>query len=153
MTDFDVKTTCCFSGHRELDNNFFIDNTEETIKKLIKEGYKTFLVGMALGFDTVVFQTLLKYKNNNIDIIACVPCPEQNKYFTKEQQQTYLELLNKADKIVYTSNVYSKGCMFKRNRYMVDNSSLLVAYLKENKGGTYYTVKYALSLNKKLVLV
>ena len=33
--------------------------------------------------------------------------------------------------------------MHKRNRHLVNNSSLCICYLTEEKGGTYYTVKYA----------
>lgn len=33
--------------------------------------------------------------------------------------------------------------MFKRNRHLVDNSSICIAYLTEETGGTAYTVKYA----------
>ena len=48
-----------------------------------------------------------------------------------------------ADKIVYTSENYYNGCMHKRNRHLVDNSSLCIAYLTKESGGTAYTVNYA----------
>lgn len=43
----------------------------------------------------------------------------------------------------YTSEEYTRGCMHKRNRHLVDNSSACIAYLTESKGGTAYTVDYA----------
>ena len=33
--------------------------------------------------------------------------------------------------------------MHKRNRYLVDHSSICIAYLTENRGGTFYTANYA----------
>ena len=33
--------------------------------------------------------------------------------------------------------------MIKRNRYLVDNSSLCICYLTRQTGGTAYTVRYA----------
>ncbi len=48
-----------------------------------------------------------------------------------------------ADKVVYTSQEYTRGCMFKRNRYLVDNSGVCVCYLARDAGGTAYTVNYA----------
>ena len=33
--------------------------------------------------------------------------------------------------------------MFKRNRHLVDNSSVCVCYLTKDSGGTAYTVRYA----------
>lgn len=143
MNDFDISTTCCFSGHRILKKDFNVLKLVEIVDKLIINGYRTFLVGMAWGFDLKVFEILLTKKNKNIDIIACVPCKEQNAYFKKEEKEKYNEFLKKADKIVYVSNEYYDGCMQKRNRYMVDNSSILVAYLYSNMGGTKNTVSYA----------
>lgn len=153
MSDFDLLTTCCFTGHRVIKKDFDIENLEKVIKKVIKNGYKTFLVGMALGFDTLVFQTLLNFKQYNIDIIACVPCKDQNKYFNKNQKTTYSELIEKADKVVYVSDEYFDGCMQKRNRYMVDNSSILIAYLYSNMGGTKYTVNYAEKQGKNIIYI
>ena len=37
----------------------------------------------------------------------------------------------------------SQGCMHKRNRHLVDNSSVCVCYLNKENGGTAYTVDYA----------
>ena len=91
MTDFDLKTTCAFTGHRILKKDFSYIYLEEIIDRVIESGYKTFLIGMALGFDTAAFEILLKKKNKNIDIIACVPCPEQDKYFTLKEKEKYKE--------------------------------------------------------------
>lgn len=153
MTDFDISTTCCFSGHRILKKDFNVDKLTTVVDKLISNGYRTFLVGMAWGFDLKVFEVLLTKKNYNIDIIACVPCKEQSTYFKKEEKQKYEDFLKKADKIVYVSNEYFDGCMQKRNRYMVDNSSILVAYLYSNIGGTKNTVSYAEKQGKNIIKI
>lgn len=153
MTDFDISTTCCFSGHRILKKDFNVDKLTTVVDKLISNGYRTFLVGMAWGFDLKVFEVLLTKKNYNIDIIACVPCKEQSTYFKKEEKQKYEDFLKKADKVVYVSNEYFDGCMQKRNRYMVDNSSILVAYLYSNIGGTKNTVSYAEKQGKNIIKI
>ena len=46
-------------------------------------------------------------------------------------------------KVRYTSVEYTRGCMHKRNRHLVDHSGVCVAYLTESRGGTAYTVDYA----------
>ena len=48
-----------------------------------------------------------------------------------------------ADKVIYVSETYYNGCMLVRNRRLVDNSSVCVAYLTHAGGGTAYTVRYA----------
>ncbi len=47
------------------------------------------------------------------------------------------------DKVVYMSEHYTRDCMFRRNRHLVDNSSVCICYLTGKRGGTAYTVKYA----------
>ena len=51
--------------------------------------------------------------------------------------------------MIYISKEKKKGCMHARNRYMIDNSSLCIAYMTRQSGGTAYTVKYAQENNKK----
>ena len=55
----------------------------------------------------------------------------------------YGRIKAQADKIVYTSQQYTPGCMHKRNRHLVDHSSVCVCYLNRGNGGTAYTVDYA----------
>ena len=153
MTDFDISTTCCFTGHRVLKKDFNDNKIDEIVEKLITNGYKTFLVGMAIGFDLKVFERLQNFKNKNIDIIACVPCKDQDKFYNKKQKEEYTEALKNADKIVYLSDEYFDGCMQQRNRYMVDNSSILIAYMYAKIGGTIYTVNYAKKKEKNIIYV
>ena len=42
-----------------------------------------------------------------------------------------------------TSHEYTKGSMFRRNRYLVDNADLLLAAYEGQEGGTAMTVGYA----------
>ena len=52
--------------------------------------------------------------------------------------------------MIYISKEKKKGCMHARNRYMIDNSSLCIAYMTKHTGGTAYTVEYAQENNKKI---
>ena len=143
MTDFDLQTTCCFTGHRVLKKDFDDESLSIIIDKLIKNGYKTFLVGMAIGFDLKVFEILQTKKKYNIDVIACVPCKDHDKFYNAKHKEQYLDAIKNADKVIYLSEEYFDGCMQQRNRYMVDNSSILVAYMYAKIGGTIYTINYA----------
>ena len=112
---------------------------------MIAEGYLYFGAGGALGFDTIAAQTVLKLKNKypDIKLILVLPCKTQTRGWKDKDVAIYEDIKEKADKFVYTSENYDRGCMFKRNRHLVDNSSVCVAYLTEDKGGTAYTVDYA----------
>ena len=154
MENFNINKTCCFTGHRILSNDFNIDKLEEVINIMLKREFKTFLVGMAIGFDFKCFEILLSKKQKyNIDIIACIPCKEQSKFYKNKDKETYEEFLKKADKIVCFSDEYFNGCMQVRNRFMVDNSSVLIAHCKYFKGGAVYTLNYAKKKNKEIINV
>lgn len=142
------EKTCCFTGHRNIsaeEYNKISTITEKIVESFIKKGYLYFGAGGALGFDTISALTVLKLKKYYPDIrlILVLPCLNQTKGWSKDNIELYEKIRKKADKVVYTSQNYTSDCMQKRNRHLVDNSSLCICYLTENKGGTFYTVKYA----------
>ena len=141
---YNKARTACVTGHRLLDENFNKNRLKEVFNSLISIGYDTFIVGMALGFDTLCFNLLEEIrKEKEIKIISAVPCKTQDYKYTFEQKKEYDRMISVADEVVLVSEVYNSRCMQKRNEYMVDNSSVIIAYLRRNYGGTYNTVKYA----------
>lgn len=114
----------------------------------IKDGYLYFGAGGALGFDTLAAQTVLNLKKDypQIKLILVLPCKTQARGWKQEDIEEYNRIMKAADKVVYTSQDYYSGCMHKRNRHLVDNSSLCICYLNSNTGGTAYTVDYAKSV-------
>ena len=55
----------------------------------------------------------------------------------------YARLRREADEIVFTGEQYCKQCMHVRNRYMVEQARICLAFLEKDYGGTAYTVRYA----------
>lgn len=148
--------TCCFTGHRKIpleQYNGIVKRLRRILINLIENGYVYFGIGGALGFDTLAAQIILKLKKTypQIKLILVLPCKAQTNRWSDEDKSIYEDIKNKADKYVYTSEAYTKGCMFKRNRHLVDNSSICIAYLTESKGGTAYTVEYAKKSNVKVI--
>lgn len=125
---------------------------EEVLTAYIEQGYRYFGAGGALGFDTLAAQTVLRLKQTypQIKLILVLPCLSQTKGWKTEDITEYERIKAAADKVVYTSQEYTRGCMFKRNRHLVDSSSLCIAYLTEQTGGTAYTVEYARSKGLKI---
>ena len=140
--------TCCFTGHRVIPSGEkeTIRNLLETaIEKAIQDGYRFFRTGGALGFDTLAAQTVLELKQQypHIRLILVLPCVDQTTGWKQDDIDEYERIRALADKVVYTSREYTSGCMHKRNRHLVDNSSLCICYLTKLSGGTAYTVRYA----------
>ena len=147
-----IEKTCCFTGHRNIPANEYekIQNTlEETIISLIKKGVCYFGAGGALGFDTMAALTILKLKEKypHIKLILVLPCENQTYKWQQKDIDIYENIKSKCDKYVYTSKYYYNGCMFKRNKHLVDNSKYCICYLIKKTGGTAFTVNYAMSKN------
>ena len=146
--------TLAVTGHRVLYNDFNRKKLEETLKRSVECGFNTFLIGMAIGFDTICFQILEEIrKEKDIKIIACVPCLTQADRFTLEQKKEYERMLSVADEVKIISKEYTNRCMQKRNEFMVDNSSGLIAYLKRDYGGTANTVNYAIKNHVPIIQI
>ena len=148
--------TCCFSGYRPEKLPWGIDESDkrcETLKenlftvsnKVINNGYSHFICGMARGSDTYFCETILALRDiyNGISIEAAIPYEKQAEKWLPEERERYSILVGKCDIVTFVSKEYSGYCMLKRNRYMVNNSSLLLAVYDGKLGGTANTVKYA----------
>ena len=142
------EETCCFTGHRKIpeeEREQLARRLEATVEELIRAGVRYFVAGGALGFDTLAAQTILKLRTqySQVKLILVLPCETQTRGWPEEDVRIYEEIKKAADKVRYTSVEYTRGCMHKRNRHLVDHSGVCVAYLTESRGGTAYTVDYA----------
>lgn len=148
--------TCCFTGHRQMPESKQGDiarKLEDAIVSLIQSGYRYFGAGGALGFDTLCAQTVLRLRQSypQIKLILVLPCVSQADRWPPEDVAVYQEIMKQADKVVYTSHEYTRECMFKRNRHLVDHSSVCICYLERSSGGTAYTVEYARKHGLKII--
>lgn len=142
------QKTCCFTGHREIPDSLYPALTkalEKTLRELIRKGVLYYGAGGALGFDTLAARTVLRLREENpqIRLILVLPCPQQDKYWNLQDQKIYRNIMNHADKVVFLSPNYTHDCMHRRNRHLVDESGICVAYCVKPNGGAAYTVAYA----------
>lgn len=150
------EQTCCFTGHRKiplLERHRLEKKLGQTIQQLVDEGVRYFGVGGALGFDTMAAQAVLRMRENNpqVKLILVLPCKTQTRGWKDSDIKVYETIKETADKYKYISEEYTKSCMFERNRHLVNNSSICVAYLTERNGGTAYTVNYALQKGLRVI--
>ncbi|MCM1532802.1 MAG: DUF1273 domain-containing protein [Ruminococcus flavefaciens] len=159
--------TVCFIGHRSQKLPWRFNKEDERcrvikilihseIENAIQSGYNTFLCGMALGFDMICAETVfdLKKQYPNIKLIGALPCRTQDRKWQERDRERYKQLLNRLDDIRCIHNEYiGVECMLERNRYMVDNSSLMIALYNGLSGGTKSTIDYARKQGLKIVII
>ncbi len=150
--------TVCFTGHRQIEKSvlpILAQQLETVLRQLIGEGCRYFGAGGALGFDTLAAQTVLRLREEfpHIRLILVLPCQDQVKNWPVESVAEYRRILGLADKTVYVSQVYFPGCMQKRNRLLVDESSVCVAYCTRSTGGSAYTLDYARRRGLRVILL
>lgn len=117
-----------------------------TVAFACKSGIALFYCGMALGFDMMAAEVVLSLKDKfpNIRLIAIVPFSGQSSRWAFSEQERYHRILAKTDKVVVLSGNYFRGCLLRRNDYMLSHSCGVIAYYNgKPQGGTFYTVRKA----------
>ncbi|MBQ8345382.1 MAG: DUF1273 family protein [Clostridia bacterium] len=143
----DVKI-CCFTGHRTIEAHHVKQLPEllqRTLDDLVEEGYEVFRAGGAIGFDTLAALKVLEQKKSHphIRLELILPCRDQTARWGEYHRSVYDYILTQADRIVYTSERYTPGCMAQRNRMLVNGSLCCVAFCSKQSGGSAYTLQYA----------
>lgn len=140
--------TCCLSGHRVIpiaEKEALSVQLTDAVSALIEQGYDTFLIGGALGFDTMGGMQILSLKKQHpqLRLILVQPCATQTAGWSRANVEAYETVRGGCDECICLSDRYYHGCMQVRNRYLVDHSSVCLCYLNDLRSGTAYTVNYA----------
>lgn len=145
---------CCFTGHRPEKLDISIEELETKLKvaidEAIKDGFTTFITGMAPGTDLIAGKVVLDLNNTSIKLICASPFPNHIRLLSDDWKEIYRCLLDNATEVHYVSDEYSKRCFHLRNKWMVDRSDMVIAVYNGTRGGTRNTILYA---NKKGVPV
>jgi len=143
------KVRCCFTGHRPQKLTRPIDDIkvdlENEILAAVKDGYTTFITGMACGTDIWAGNIVVRLKDRfpDLKLIAAVPFPGFEKAWEPEWRERYKKLLASADLVKTICPEYSEAAYLLRNQWMVDRSSKCIAVYNGTAGGTRNTIQYA----------
>ena len=161
-----ADTTCCFTGHRpaklpwgssEGDPRCLSLKAEiaARLEGVYEPGYRNLICGMAEGCDLYFAEAVLAMRDHLPDVTleAAIPCDRQADKWTAAQQRRYEHIMAESDTVTFVQHRYSPGCMMRRNRYMVDRSSLLLACFDGQTGGTMNTILYAQRSGLKVILI
>ncbi len=158
--------TVCFSGHRPEKLPVKGDSGALVIRYLksilykeildsINAGYRRFITGLARGVDLWAGEILLELKaqGEDISIIAVKPYKAHGDNFLGREKFSLGRLISKADEVICLCDEYRKGCLQRRNEYMVDHSGKLIAVVSDYRSGTGATIRYAEKQNIKVRVI
>lgn len=158
------QISCCFTGHRPAKLPWGYRESDprcvslkrriaDAVEAAYQENCRHFLCGMAQGCDLYFCESVLRLREAHPEVTleAAIPCPGQDSSWPPAQRERYARLVAACDYETVVSAQYTPGCMHRRDRYMVDRASLLIAAFDGTPGGTRYTMQYAMSRRVSIV--
>lgn len=140
----------CFCGHRKI---YGYKDLEERIENLVKKAirkydYVEFYLGRNGDFDILAASAVRRAQkslgNENNSLILVQPYKMRDDSF----------YINFFDEINYPidQSTHFKQAIFKRNKWMIENSDLLICFVMDkNSGGADRTLKYATKIGIKTI--
>lgn len=141
--------TCCFTGHRpeklNIPAEIVIEKLWKAIEDAFSDGFTDYITGMSRGVDIWAAEVVLELKKevSCIRLICAIPFDGFEKSWEFEWQERYYQILRKADEVHYISDRYNYGVYQKRNEWMIDHASMVIAGYTGAVGGTRSTIEYA----------
>ena len=150
-----MEKTCCVTGHRVIpeDKREYVDRElKKAVEAAVTQGYGRFISGFADGVDLTFAAIVagLKEQGWPVTLEAAIPNAGRLKY----KAPAFQNLLAACDGVTVLCETYSPSCFFIRNRYLVDQSGLVIAvHDGREKGGTAYTIRYARTQGKEVHII
>lgn len=160
----DKGKTCTFTGHRE--NKLPWRNNEsdprclrlkeqiyDAAEAVYQSGVRHFICGMATGCDMYFGETILRLREEHPDLTleGAIPCEGQSARWSAELRRRYDRIVAECDFLTVIQKEYTQDCMLRRNRYMVDASSVLISAYNGAPGGTQSTLLYAIRQGLEII--
>ncbi len=153
---YDKSKTVCFSGHRQekLPDNGNLRSTKMKailsmlyyeIYQSIEDGYETFIAGGSRGIDLMAAELVYQFihQGKKIRLVTAMPHPDFGNNFKGDDLFMRGNALIESELVINVSDKCHEGCYSKRNKFMVDHSSRLIAVVSDWQSGTGQTIRYA----------
>lgn len=115
-----------FTGHRRIpieQQDSLKDGIKAKVGALYAMGITDYYCGMALGFDMLAAEAVLSLKSTlpRLRLIAVLPYRGQSDAWSRIEQERHAAILAKADEVIVLSERYYKGCLLRRNDFMLSH--------------------------------
>ena len=141
---------CCGFGHRNVFENIG-DKLDSAVEMAIQQGCEIFYTGAMGEFDSLFSSAVRKAKKAypHIKLICVKP------YFTNDinTNKYYTALYDDIIIPDELAGIHPKAAIKARNRWMIDNSDVILIYTVRNYGGACETKRYAQHENKAIIII
>lgn len=140
---------CAFTGHRpekvEGSEGRIVVELRKEILKAIDEGYNVFLTGMSRGVDLWAADIVIELRryNKELKLICVIPFEGMDKRWPADWKKHYSLVRKQADWVQVLSDQYSPNVYQRRNQWLVNHSSRLIAVFNGKSSGAGNTIQYA----------
>jgi uncharacterized phage-like protein YoqJ len=169
-----IEKTVCFTGHRYLKRqyqNWAFKTLEQAIKRASDNEYTWFMSGGAPYWDWWFLDYAIKERTynakhlgelgfpDNIVVGAALPFPSFWEYYKNKRQDDEMYIKNHLEAeldiiVCVEQGNYAAWKMHQRNRWLVDNCTVMMSvYDGRKRGGTYQTLKYAKEKGKPILWI
>lgn len=149
---YDPERTVSFTGHRTYCGQA-AERLAATLEELYAEDYRVFISGMAVGFDLAAAEAVLALRDScpEVRLVCAVPFEGQERRYPSGEKERYRRVRDCADECVVVCDGYRSDCYARRNDYLADQASVLVAWYDGSAGGTRYTFRRAVRRGLRIV--
>lgn len=146
-------TTCTFSGHREVYQSGIEARLDAEIEKLLQTDNEfRFLTGGMGQFDGMgvgaVRAAKRRHPEKRITMALVLPYMSNWLNTDKEYYQFYYDQIIIPEEL---DTAHYKAAIQLRNRWMVDRTDIVIAYIYRDFGGALATVRYAQRQGKPVI--
>lgn len=162
----ETAPACAFTGHR-IEKLPWGENEDDprcvklkreladAVDAVYRSGVRHFLCGMATGCDMYFCEAVLalRAEHDDVTLEAAIPWEGQSESWSAPLRRRYDRLVTECDYHTLVCRGYTPDCLMRRNRYMVDNATVLIAAYGGKTGGTMNTLLYAIRQGREVIQI
>ena len=124
-----------------------------SIAELHAAGVRTFMSGMAVGFDLAAAEAVLDCRQQlpGLRLAAVVPFRGQQERFSDGDRERFARIWAAADERIMLAERYYPACYLRRDDWLVAHAGTLISWYDGSPGGTRYTLERALNSGRRLL--
>lgn len=143
-----MRVCCCF-GHRDVVDDIS-NELKNAVQLAIQKGCSVFMLGGNGDFDHRFASAVRSAKRSSPHIRLILVKPRFSNIWNTYKEH-YDALYDTILVPVELADVHYKSAIAARNRWMVDRSDMIIAYVHRDFGGAYTAVCYAEKQQKEIV--